>query len=100
METKVSYTIVGAFVVVLSAAIVAGVLWISSGRAAGKNYDTYLAYFTESVSGLNRQAPVKYRGVDVGSVREIGLDPDDPQRVQLVLAIERGARSNRTPWRC
>jgi phospholipid/cholesterol/gamma-HCH transport system substrate-binding protein len=90
METKVSYAIVGAFVLVLSVAIVGGVLWISSGRVAGKDYDTYLAYFTESVSGLNRQAPVKYRGVDVGSVREIGLDPSDPQRVQLVLAIERG----------
>jgi phospholipid/cholesterol/gamma-HCH transport system substrate-binding protein len=90
METKVNYAIVGAFVLVLSVAIVGAVLWISSGRAARKDYDTYLAYFTESVSGLNRQAPVKYKGVEVGSVREIGLDPDDPQRVQLVLAIERG----------
>jgi phospholipid/cholesterol/gamma-HCH transport system substrate-binding protein len=90
METRVSYAIVGAFVLALSVAIVGGVLWISSGRAARKDYDTYLAYFTESVSGLNRQAPVKYRGVDVGSVREIGLDPSDPQRVQLVLAIQRG----------
>ena len=90
METKVNYAIVGAFVLVLSLAIVGGVLWISSGRAARKDYDTYLAYFTESVSGLNRQAPVKYKGVEVGSVREIRLDPDDPQRVRLVLAIERG----------
>ncbi len=90
METKVSYAIVGAFVLVLSVAIAGGVLWISSGRVARKDYDTYLAYFTESVSGLNRQAPVKYKGVEVGSVREIGLDPTDPQRVQLVLAIERG----------
>lgn len=90
METKVNYAIVGAFVLVLSVAIVGGVLWISSGRAARKDYDTYLAYFTESVSGLNRQAPVKYKGVQVGSVREIELDPDDPQRVQLVLGIEHG----------
>jgi phospholipid/cholesterol/gamma-HCH transport system substrate-binding protein len=89
METKVSYAVVGVFVLVLSAAIIGGVLWISSGRAAGKSYDTYLAYFTESVSGLNRQAPVKYKGVDVGSVQEIGLDQSDPQRVRLVLGIER-----------
>ncbi len=89
METKVSYAVVGAFVLVLSAAIIGAVLWISSGRAAGKSYDTYLAYFTESVSGLNRQAPVKYKGVDVGAVQEIGLDAEDPQRVELVLGIER-----------
>ncbi|HBZ71306.1 MAG TPA: MCE family protein [Deltaproteobacteria bacterium] len=91
METKVNYAIVGAFVLILSAAIVAGVLWISSGRTARKNYDTYLAYFTESVSGLNVEAPVKYRGVQVGMVKEIALDKEDPQRVRLVLAIERGA---------
>lgn len=90
METKVSYSIVGAFVVVLFLALVSAVLWLSSGRAAPGEYDTYLAYFTESVSGLNRQAPVKYRGVQVGSVREIRLDPNDPARVRLVLAIERG----------
>ena len=90
METKVNYALVGAFVLVLSTAIVASVLWISAGGRTGKEYDTYLAYSSESVSGLNRQAPVKYKGVEVGAVREIGLDPEDPQKVRLVLAIERG----------
>ena len=90
METKVSYALVGAFVLTLSVAIVAGVLWIASGRTARKDYDIYLAYSNESVSGLNRQAPVKYKGVVVGVVREIGLDPEDLQNVRLVLAIERG----------
>ena len=90
METKVNYALVGAFVVTLSVAIVAGVLWISSGGTANKDYDIYLAYSSESVSGLNRQAPVKYKGVEVGAVREIELDPEDPQNVRLVLAIERG----------
>jgi phospholipid/cholesterol/gamma-HCH transport system substrate-binding protein len=90
METKVNYVLVGAFVLVFSIAIVAGVLWIASGGTTGKAYDTYLAYFTESVSGLNLQAPVKYRGVTVGFVKEIGLDTEDPDRVRLVLSIERG----------
>lgn len=90
METKVNFALVGAFVVTLSVAIVAGVLWISSGGAARKDYDTYLAYSSESVSGLNRQAPVKYKGVEVGAVREIELDPEDPQNIRLVLDIEHG----------
>jgi len=90
METKVNYAIVGAFVLTFFLAIVAGVLWISSGRTRGKDYDTYVAYFTESVSGLNSEAPVKYKGVQVGTVREIGLDPEDPERVRLLLGIERG----------
>lgn len=90
METKVNYALVGTFVLLLSTAIIGGVLWISSGGTGRKDYDTYLAYFSESVSGLNLNAPVKYKGVEVGSVREIALDPADPQRVRLVLAIERG----------
>jgi len=90
METKVNYALVGAFVLILSLAIVAGVLWVSAGGTKRKDYDTYLAYSNESVSGLNRQAPVKYKGVVVGAVQEIGLDPEDPQRVRLELAIERG----------
>jgi phospholipid/cholesterol/gamma-HCH transport system substrate-binding protein len=66
------------------------VLWLGSGRLSQKEYGTYLAYFAESVSGLNLHAPVKFRGVAVGSVREISLDPADPERVRLVMEVERG----------
>lgn len=90
METRVNYALVGAFVLVLSLAIVAGVLWIASGGTAGKTYETYLAYFTESVAGLNLRAPVKFRGVSIGFVEEIGLDSSDPNRVRVVLSIEQG----------
>jgi phospholipid/cholesterol/gamma-HCH transport system substrate-binding protein len=41
MEAKVNYAIVGGFVLVLGAALVAGVLWLSSGGAYRKTYDTY-----------------------------------------------------------
>ena len=39
---------------------------------------------------MNVNAPVKYNGVDVGKVRAISLDPANPERVQLLFAIERG----------
>jgi len=48
------------------------------------------ALVEESVAGLNVNAPVKYRGVDVGKVREIRLDPGIPGQVRLLFAIERG----------
>jgi phospholipid/cholesterol/gamma-HCH transport system substrate-binding protein len=90
METRVNQAVVGAFVLVLAAAGIAAVLWLGSGRLSQKDYGTYLAYFTESVSGLNLHAPVKYRGVAVGSVREIALDRANPERVRLVLEVEQG----------
>lgn len=85
-----NYPLVGLFVLVLGAALVAGVLWLASGGAFQKKYDLYLAIEDESVAGLNLNAPVKYNGVDVGKVREIRLDPGNPERVNLLFAIERG----------
>ncbi len=90
METKVNYALVGAFVLVLGTALIAGALWLASGGTLQKKYDRYLAIMDESVAGLNLNAPVKYNGVDVGKVRDIRLDPVNPERVRLMLATERG----------
>jgi len=90
MEAKVNFAVVGVFVLVLGAGLIAGVLWFSSGGAYRKAYDTYQTYMAESVSGLNLDAPVRYRGVEVGRVRKMALAPANVQLVQLTLDIERG----------
>jgi len=90
IETKVSYSIVGVFVIALGALLVAGVLWLASGGAWQKKVDLYRAVMDESVAGLNLNAPVKFNGVDVGKVRVIELDPANPNRVNLLFGIERG----------
>lgn len=90
MEEKVNFAIVGIFVLVLSVALAGGVLWLSSGKSYRTVYDTYQTYMKESVSGLNLNAPVRYRGVEVGRVQKITLAPDNVEQVQLTLGIERG----------
>ena len=85
-----NYAIVGAFVLLLGAGIIAAFLWLASGGALQKKVDTYLAVLEESVAGLNVNAPVKYNGVDVGKVQGIQLDPNNPERVQLVFSIQQG----------
>ena len=91
METKVNYFVVGLFALLLSAVMIAGVLWLSAGKQYISVSDTYVAYMSESVSGLNLNAPVKYRGVQVGRVRQIALDKANPEQVRLEFAIERGS---------
>ena len=75
---------------ILGSALIAGVLWLASGGAFQTKYDKYLAIMDESVSGLNMNAPVKYNGVEVGKVRGIQLDTENPERVLLLFAIARG----------
>ena len=48
-------------------------------------------YFHESVAGLSlRRRRSGYRGVQIGQVESIRLDPANPDQVDAVLNIERG----------
>lgn len=90
MEEKVNFAVVGLFVLVLSAGLIGGVLWLSSGKYYRTSYDIYQTYTRDSVAGLNLNAPVRYRGVDVGRVSKIALAPNNVEQVQLTLGIEHG----------
>ncbi len=89
MEPKVNYVLVGSFVALLGASILAGILWLGKSDYRG-SYDRYVAYMKESVAGLSVNSTVKYRGVDVGRVKDITLKPDNPEEVLLTLDIIRG----------
>jgi phospholipid/cholesterol/gamma-HCH transport system substrate-binding protein len=77
-------------VLLLGAALIGGVLWLSSEKSYRKAFDTYLVYMEESVSGLTPDAPVRYRGVQVGRVHTIALARGNVEKVELTLDIERG----------
>jgi phospholipid/cholesterol/gamma-HCH transport system substrate-binding protein len=87
MERQVNYAMVGLFVILLGAVWLAISLWLALGDF-GTNYTRYHVFMNESVSGLNLDAPVKYRGVEIGRVRDIDLNPLVPGQVQLTLDIE------------
>lgn len=89
MEPKPNYILVGAFVAILGAVVTVGVLWLGKTDYRGV-YDRYEAYMRESVAGLSVNSTVKYRGVDVGRVKDIALSPDNPEEVLLTLDIAHG----------
>jgi phospholipid/cholesterol/gamma-HCH transport system substrate-binding protein len=89
VTSKNSYIRIGLFVVVLTTALVWGTLWLSAGGAPGE-FDFYTTYMNESVSGLSPDAALTYRGVNVGKVREITIDPNNPNRVRLLLQVKHG----------
>jgi phospholipid/cholesterol/gamma-HCH transport system substrate-binding protein len=92
METDKRYFIEGLFILGLSLAAALFFVWLSS---SGHRDDVlYRIRFSESVSGLSLGDPVKYRGVDVGTVRSMALDAGDPRTVQVDVKLRRNAPIN------
>ncbi len=86
MRKQLNNALVGVFVIVLGLAWMGITLWLALGDYTTQ-YTTYRVYLDESVSGLYRDAPVKYRGVDVGKVTGIELNPAVPDQVELTLDV-------------
>lgn len=72
MAKRVSTTTVGAFIVSATALIVAAVIVFGSGRFFHSRQE-FVCFFTGNLNGLKVGAPVKFRGVQIGSVTAIRL---------------------------
>ena len=94
MEREANYAAVGAFVLLVVAMAALFVYWYSD-RHDRRDYTRYEIYFQGSVSGLERGAPVRYLGVDVGRVVDTRIDPRDSSRVQVIVDIDAQAPVSR-----
>src|SRR6056297_3346379 len=83
---------VGLFVVIGMAVVVIFILWLGLMQyfVEGRKY---VAFFDESVQGLNKDSAVKYRGVDIGRVDDIRVAPDG-RLVQIILELRQPLRDN------
>ena len=79
----------GAFVVVGVALFVVSLL-ILAGLKLWERRDLYTVSFSESVSGLEPSAQVKYRGLRVGRVEALRIDPNDAASIQAELSLQAG----------
>jgi phospholipid/cholesterol/gamma-HCH transport system substrate-binding protein len=89
VESRINYTLVGIFVLLLGAAGIIIPLWLSSGLDQ-QQYTTYMVYMNEAVDGLSVNAPVNYNGVNVGYVKDIQLNTKNTAQVQVRLNIKEG----------
>jgi phospholipid/cholesterol/gamma-HCH transport system substrate-binding protein/paraquat-inducible protein B len=70
MSAKVGYFRIGVFIMSAIAMTIVGIVALSGGRWF-KTLESFESYFDESVQGLSVGSPIKYRGVQVGTVESI-----------------------------
>ena len=84
MENRAHAILAGLFVLLLGAATVSGVWWFSGEREATR---TLVLVSRGSITGLNLQAAVRYRGISAGRVESISMDQADPQNILVRVSL-------------
>jgi phospholipid/cholesterol/gamma-HCH transport system substrate-binding protein len=80
--------VVGIFVMIGFALASVSILWLGMSNYFERG-SYCIAYFDESVQGLDKDSPVKYRGVPIGRVESINVAPDSTL-IQVVMKIKEG----------
>lgn len=94
METRASYILVGAFVLGLIAVLAGAGIWVARIEF-NETPSRYVIYFDDNVTGLGIGSPARYRGIPVGTVTNIDIDPDNIERVRVIIAVSRKTRFKR-----
>jgi phospholipid/cholesterol/gamma-HCH transport system substrate-binding protein len=96
MARKTSKFAIGIFVTAGLILAVVAIVWLGASTYFQKG-TLFVTYFDESVQGLSADSNVKYRGVNVGTVRAIRVAPDN-KLVEVVMKIlmEGGNEKNLT----
>ena len=86
MAAKQSKFMIGIFVTLAMILTIVAIIWFGASQYFQKG-TLFVTYFDESVQGLSVDSNVKYRGVNVGTVRTIQVAPDN-RLVEVVMKID------------
>lgn len=93
MEKDARYFIVGLFVSLSLLGLAFFAVWLA-GTYDQKNFQRYVIYFHDPVSGLRDGAVVQYRGVDVGRVRDVWIAAESSDLIKAVIEVEENTPIN------
>lgn len=88
MENKAHALVAGIFVVVATALLALLAVWLTRDNT---ERDLYEMSTSQTISGLQPQAAVRFRGVPVGKVERIGFDDKIKGNVLVQVSIDRAA---------
>lgn len=85
MENRAHALTAGVFVLLLALAGVGALTWFAGGDEQTRDYVVVVS--RGNVTGLNPQARVNYRGIKVGKVLAVKLDPDKPSDILIKVRL-------------
>jgi phospholipid/cholesterol/gamma-HCH transport system substrate-binding protein len=80
----------GIFILFSSALLLIIIGFFTARRLFEQKDHYYVAYQDVSVSGLEVGSPVKYLGINVGSIADIRIDPEDVNTIIVKLSLNHG----------
>jgi phospholipid/cholesterol/gamma-HCH transport system substrate-binding protein len=87
VETRANYALIGLFTLAIIFGIFTFAYWfIAAGQRTA--HKTYVVHFVGSVYGLDKGNSVLFNGLKVGEVSDLGLMPDDPNRVFAKISVD------------
>lgn len=89
MENRAYAIAVGIFALVLGIGMLFAYWWISGSQQARSEY---IIASRLPVTGLSSEGTVKFRGVDIGKVTEISLDPSSQTTVLIKIAVAKNLK--------
>jgi len=89
MYNRINYTVVGIFVLLFGIGMAWFAFWLAKYGMQDK-YDIYRIEIKESVTGLSEDAAVRLRGVNIGRVKQIRINPKNVEVVEILLEIKKG----------
>ncbi len=89
MERNINYTLIGIIFCALSVGMIAFIFWIGRFGIDDRRLRVYKVYTQDDVSAINTSTPVKFKGINVGSVLEIGFKKGEVGVVQIDVGINK-----------
>lgn len=86
METRANYALIGAFVIMIAAAVLGFVLWLGSS-SLNRDFAAYDIIFEGPVT-LEEGSAVRYIGIKVGEVETVRIDRRDASKVRARIRID------------
>ena len=88
IEGRVNYLIVGIFVI-LGILLFGIVLYTFFHIGESSKYTEYLIVTSQSVQGLKPSASVYYKGVQIGKVKSMEIDPENQKLIRIKVLIDK-----------